>query len=396
MRIVLGVTGGIAAYKATELIRGFKALGHDVVVVPTQNALRFVGKATLEALSGNPVSDDLYENVESVQHVSIGQTADLVVVAPATASFLARYASGFADDLLGNTLLATHVPVILAPAMHSEMWQHAATVENVATLRTRGVHIIEPAVGALTSGDVGIGRLPDTEVIIGEALGTLRAKDLRGVRILITAGGTRVAIDPVRYIGNRSSGKQGIALAEAARARGAIVKLVAANIEAPSHLEAIPVTNNSELDAVIASELSHSDVLIMAAAVSDFGVGQYSAEKIKRTEHNLELELLPAEDLLAKYAGRINSQSKAVFTVGFAAESLNGEDLVDAAKAKLLRKHCDLVAANDISEGSIFGSESTEIALVDANGLVERVSGTKVEAANVILDAIAARIGSNV
>ena len=396
MRIVLGVTGGIAAYKATELIRGFKSLGHDVVVVPTQNALRFVGKATLEALSGNPVSDDLYENVESVQHVSIGQSADLIVVAPATASFLARYAGGFADDLLGNTLLATHAPVVVAPAMHSEMWQHAATVENVATLRARGVHVIEPAVGALTSGDVGVGRLPDAQLIIREALAALQPKDLQGVRILITAGGTRVALDPVRYIGNRSSGKQGIALADAARARGAEVKLIAANIDAPSHLDAVSVVDNAELDRALVSELSNSDVLIMAAAVSDFGIRQYSKKKIKRTDHNVELELLPAEDLLAKYAGRTNSLSRRVFTVGFAAESLNGDALVEAAKAKLLRKHCDLVAANDILEGNIFGSESTEIALVDANGLVERVSGTKVEAANVILDAIAARIASNV
>ena len=231
MHILVGVTGGIAAYKAAGVIRGFTELGHSVKVLPTQNALRFIGATTLEALSHNVVDSDLYSDVESVKHIALAQEADLIVVAPATAAFIARYAAGIADDLLLNVLLATKAKVVVAPAMHTEMWQHQATVKNIETLRSRGVLVLDPAVGRLTGDDSGPGRLPEPEEIVAFALATSAKQDLKGVRVTIAAGGTREPIDTVRFIGNRSSGKQGLALADAAVARGADVKLIAINLE---------------------------------------------------------------------------------------------------------------------------------------------------------------------
>ncbi len=388
MKVVLGVTGGIAAYKVTEVIRGFKKLGHEVFVIPTANALKFVGKATLEALSGNTVDDDVFSKVESVNHVRIGQSADLVVIAPATASFLARYAAGSADDLLCNTLLATKAPVLVAPAMHSEMWQNPATEANVQTLRNRGVQILEPDVGALTSGDVGVGRLPTAESIVGAALGMLRTRDLTGKKILVTAGGTRAKIDAVRFLGNFSSGKQGIAVAEQAQVRGAEVTLVLANVEANLSVRTINVSSNAELEAAVQEHLPKQDVLIMAAAIADFELEKISETKLKRNHGNFNLEFRSTKDLLAEFSKLMRSSNPNSVVVGFAAEPLTVEPLVNSAQEKLIRKGCDLVVANDVSDGKIFGRDQTEIHVVGSNGLLGTKQGTKSEAANYLLDEI--------
>ena len=290
MRIILGVSGGIAAYKAVLLLRLLREAGHAVRVVPTAAALRFVGAPTFEALSGEPVSADVFEDVPGVQHVALGQGADLVIVAPATADLLARAAAGRADDLLTSTLLAARCPVVMAPAMHTEMWEHPATRANVALLRERGVHVIEPAVGRLTGKDSGAGRLPDPEDIAREALAVVdgarsgaqgvragAAGDLEGLRVVVSAGGTREPLDPVRWIGNRSTGRQGIALAQAARARGAHVTLVAANIEVPGEVSTaapadvvVPVETTAELRDAVRGAGADADVIVMAAAVADF------------------------------------------------------------------------------------------------------------------------------
>jgi phosphopantothenoylcysteine decarboxylase/phosphopantothenate--cysteine ligase len=388
LRIVLGVTGGIAAYKATELIRLFRASGHDVHVIPTQNALQFIGKSALEALSGHSVSADVFNDVENVAHVSYGQTADLIVVAPATASFLARYAAGIADDLLGNTLLATKAPVLVAPAMHTEMWQHAATIANVSTLRSRGVTVLDPATGALTSGDVGVGRLPDASAIADAALALIGKQDLSGKRFLITAGGTRAALDPVRFLGNHSSGKQGIAIANAAAARGATVTVIGANLEVAFDGRLIGVETNGELEAALLAELPNTDVLVMAAAVADFSPVDPSDVKLKRGEGQVVLRLAPQKDLLTEAATYCEQSGLNVLRVGFAAETAAGDALVAAALSKLKRKRCQLVVANDVSGGAIFGQEATSVKIVNAAGEVAALSGTKLDVANGILDQI--------
>ena len=263
MHVIVGVTGGIAAYKATSIIRLLTEAGHTVKVIPTDNALRFIGATTLEALSHNSVDSNLYTDVADVKHIKLAQDADLVIIAPATASFIARLANGIADDLLGNVLLATKAPVVIAPAMHTEMWFHPATVANIQTLVARGVHLIEPAEGRLTGSDTGTGRLPEPEVIVEAALSAIGRRDLVGKNFLITAGGTYETIDPVRFIGNRSSGKQGIAIATAAHRRGAHVTLIAANVmEAlPSHLEVISIENAEQLRDSVISNLGKNDCL---------------------------------------------------------------------------------------------------------------------------------------
>ncbi|MGB9033195.1 MAG: bifunctional phosphopantothenoylcysteine decarboxylase/phosphopantothenate--cysteine ligase CoaBC, partial [Paeniglutamicibacter sp.] len=298
-RIVLGVSAGIAAYKAALLLRLFKEAGHHVDVIPTTASLQFVGAATWEALSGNPVHTSVFEAVDTVNHVRLGQEADLVVIAPATADVLARAAAGMANDLLTGTLLATGAPVVMAPAMHTEMWEHPATVANVATLRSRGVHIIEPAVGRLTGKDSGAGRLPDPEEIFAAVCGYLEDEapsrasgsgPLAGKIVAISAGGTREPLDPVRYLGNRSSGRQGIALAKAALAAGATVRFIAAHMDlpAPEGVELSTASTARQLQGAVTEAARGADVLIMSAAVADFRPAQYVDAKIKKSDDHAD------------------------------------------------------------------------------------------------------------
>ena len=393
MHVIVGITGGIAAYKATSIIRLLTEAGHTVKVIPTQNALRFIGATTLEALSHNTVDSDLYTDVESVKHVALGQEADLVIVAPATASFLARYASGIADDLLGNTLLVTKAPVVLAPAMHTEMWLHSATQENVRTLSDRGVQIIEPAVGRLTGDDSGLGRLPEPEDIVKFALSRISRQDLIGKRFLITAGGTREEIDPVRFIGNKSSGKQGIAIAVEAARRGANVTLIAANISTvPLSLHnVIHVQNAEQLGHALYDNLESCDVLVMAAAVADFKVLNPAANKLKRSElgDHLQLELVANEDILANAVKRIQAQDLSVLTVGFAAETASGDtQLSELAKSKLANKGCDLIVANNVANGAVFDSDTNNVLILSQTGRTVAAEGSKRLVAAELLDVI--------
>lgn len=393
MRVIVGVTGGIAAYKATGIIRQLTEAGHSVKVIPTQNALRFIGAATLEALSHNSVDPDLYTDVESVKHVQLGQEADLVIVAPASASFIARYAAGFADDLLGNTLLVTNAPVVLAPAMHSEMWRHPSTVENIATLERRGVHVLQPATGRLTGSDTGVGRLPEPDQIVEFALSRLSDQDLIGKKFLVTAGGTRDQIDPVRFIGNNSSGKQGIAIAIEAKRRGATVTLIAANVSSlPEGLDQIvTVSSTLELANAVSDELSNADCLVMSAAVSDFGAANPKQEKIKRSENggSLDLQLFANPDVLADSVARIRKDSLNVLTVGFAAETAGSAGrLEDLARLKLSSKGCDVIFANDVSQGLVFDSDHNDALILTSTGRVIRAAGTKALVASELVDVL--------
>lgn len=393
MHVIVGITGGIAAYKATSVIRLLTEAGHTVKVIPTQNALRFIGATTLEALSHNTVDSDLYTDVESVKHVALGQEADLVIVAPASASFLARFAAGIADDLLGNTLLVTKAPVVLAPAMHSEMWLHPATQQNVRALAERGVQILEPAVGRLTGDDTGIGRLPEPEDIVEFALSKISRQDLAGKRFLITAGGTREDIDPVRYIGNRSSGKQGIAIAIEAVLRGADVTLVAANVSnIPLEIQKVlHVQSAQQLADVLDENLASFDVLVMAAAVSDFKVVNSAANKLKRSEtgDRLQLELVANEDILASAVKRIKTQGLSVFTVGFAAETASGHSqLEELAQSKLASKGCDLIVANNVANGAVFDTDTNNVLILSQTGRSVSAEGSKRLVAAELLDVI--------
>ncbi len=397
MRIVLGVTGGIAAYKATGIIRLLTEAGHDVKVIPTANALRFIGATTLEALSHNSVDPDLYTDVESVKHVELGQSADLVIVAPATASFLARMATGLADDLLINTLLATKAPILVAPAMHTEMWQNPATTANVSVLRSRGIEVLDPAVGRLTGADSGPGRLPEPEDIVAAALALVSIQDLAGKRILITAGGTQEPIDPVRYIGNYSSGKQGIALATQATKRGAQVTLLAANVSEPipSLHKVIRVSTAAELANAVHNELATTDALIMAAAVADFRVENAADKKLKRSELGSEitLKLVANPDVLAGAVSRIESENLVVVSVGFAAETANdGNDLQRLAEHKLEAKGCDILVANNVSAGAVFGADHSTVVVLTKTGNVTSRHGSKQAIADHILDVLGQEI----
>jgi len=411
VRIVLGVSGGIAAYKAVLLLRLLTEAGHAVRVVPTAAALRFVGAPTFEALSGEPVSTEVFDAVPSVQHVALGQTADLVIVAPATADLLSRAAAGRADDLLTSTLLAARCPVVMAPAMHTEMWEHLATRANVALLRERGVHVIEPAVGRLTGKDSGAGRLPEPEDIAREALAFAAAVggapapdpvgDLAGLRVVVSAGGTREPIDPVRWIGNRSTGRQGDALAEAARARGAHVTLVAANLELPDAGAAagaaadvvVPVETTAELrDAVRAAGLL-ADVVVMAAAVADFRPAAPAEAKIKKNSGTgpAPIELVENPDILAELT-RDRLRGKQT-VVGFAAETGDASgSVLDHGRAKALRKGADLLAVNAVGDGRGFGTRDNEVWLLDARGAqVAHATGTKRVVADALWDAVLAQ-----
>ena len=402
--VVLGVSGGIAAYKACELLRRFTESGHDVTVVPTAAALEFVGAPTWAALSGRPVATDVWSDVHEVPHVRIGQSADLVVVAPATADLLAKAAHGIADDLLTNTLLTARCPVVVAPAMHTEMWEHPATVENVATLRRRGVLVIEPAEGRLTGADSGKGRLPEPAEIFETArdvltrAGEANVLDLAGRHVLVSAGGTREYLDPVRFLGNRSSGLQGYALARAAVARGATVTLVAANVSLPdpAGVKVVRVETTAQMrDAVLAAAAS-ADAVVMAAAPADYRPTTTATSKMKKAEDGSApaVHLVQNPDILAEVAHERPHPGAVV--VGFAAET--GDEsgsVLEHARAKLARKGCDLLVVNDVSDGKVFGQPDNEAVVLDADGEAVTVPrASKSALAHVIWDRVVARLGA--
>jgi len=391
LNVVVGITGGIAAYKAVAVVRALVLAGHDVHVVATDAALKFVGKPTLEAISRNTVHTDLYEGVAEVRHVAIGQAADLIVIAPATANSIAKLAAGLADDLLGNTVLASTAPVVIAPAMHTEMWQNPATVANIALLRSRGVHVVGPAVGQLTGKDSGPGRLSEPDDIVAAALAVVAPKDLVGKKILVTAGGTREALDPVRYIGNRSSGKQGLAIALAAAARGARVTLVGANLEvraaASDALTVVHVSSTLELEAAVVAAASDSDVVIMAAAVADYRPEQIAQSKIKKETQGdtLQLTLVKNPDILVGLtAARVPGQ----VIIGFAAETEQQRDaLLELGRAKIVRKGADYLVLNRVGWTEGFATDGNAIIVVNAAGdIVSEASGSKASVAERILD----------
>ncbi|TXN32078.1 bifunctional phosphopantothenoylcysteine decarboxylase/phosphopantothenate--cysteine ligase CoaBC [Lacisediminihabitans profunda] len=392
LNIVVGITGGIAAYKAVGVVRALVLAGHDVHVVATDAALRFVGRPTLEAISRNPVHTDLYEGVAEVRHVAIGQAADLIVVAPATANTIAKLAAGLADDLLGNTILASRAPIVLAPAMHTEMWQNPATVANVATLRSRGVTIVGPGVGQLTGTDSGPGRMVEPDVIAAAALAVLVPKDLVGRRIVVSAGGTREALDPVRYLGNRSSGRQGVAIAIAAAARGADVTLIGANLEidVPSSIHVLHVVSTLELAAAVELAARDADVVIMAAAVADYRPERVAESKIKKDEHGdrLTLELVRNPDILATLG---ESRRPGQVIVGFAAETETDRDrLLDLGRAKVARKRSDFLVVNRVGWNEGFATEGNTVIVLDGRGdIVIEASGSKASVAGRILDVLA-------
>jgi len=400
LQILVGVTGGIAAYKAAGVIRGFTELGHNVKVLPTQNALRFIGATTLQALSHNAIDPDLYTDVESVKHIALAQEADLIVVAPATAAFIARYASGLADDLLLNVLLATKAKVVIAPAMHTEMWQHPATVANTATLRARGVAIIEPDSGRLTGEDSGPGRLPDSERIVEFALKAVSTKqDLSGLHVTIATGGTREPIDTVRFIGNRSSGKQGIALADEVLARGGKVTLIAANVELDiaRFSDVRRVSTAAELEVALEGVLDHSDIVLMPAAVSDYRLEHTVDGKLNReSSAALDLHLVANPDILAGLASKKVTVGSNTVLVGFAAEVVAGstETLQQRALAKLLKKNVDMIVANDVSNAAVFDDNSNSV-IVQTRGKAIEFSGTKREVARGIIDEVLTQLSNS-
>jgi phosphopantothenoylcysteine decarboxylase/phosphopantothenate--cysteine ligase len=401
--VVVGITGGIAAYKAVGVVRGLVLLGHDVHVVPTEAALRFVGKPTLEAVSRNPVTSDLYDGVSEVRHVALGQRADLVVVAPATAHTLASMALGLSDDLLGTTILASRAPVVVAPAMHTEMWQHPATQANAALLRSRGVTLVGPTSGRLTGTDSGPGRMAEVEDVIAAALAAVRSggRDLEGRRVVVSAGGTREPLDPVRFLGNRSSGRQGVALASAARDRGADVVLVAAHLEvpAPSGVRVVPVSTALELSDAMVREAEDADVVIMAAAVADYRPVSVSAGKIKKEQAGdaLSVELVRNPDILQRLAAdaivpRADGTRRLV--VGFAAETEEDPaELVRIGREKLARKGCDLLVLNRVGWSEGFATEGNTITVLARSGdTLAEASGSKEQVAHRILDVVGAPI----
>ena len=417
-KIVLGVAGGIAAYKACELLRQLTETGHDVRVVPTRSALEFVGAPTWAALSGHPVTASAWDEVHEVPHVAIGRSADLVVVAPATADLLAKAAHGLADDLLTNTLLTARCPVVLAPAMHTEMWEHPATVANVATLRARGAVVVDPAAGRLTGSDTGPGRLPNPEDLYAACLAVLAAATaaaapsvsalsvsaLSGRHVVVSAGGTREPLDPVRFLGNRSSGKQGYALAEVAAARGARVTLVTAatGIAVPTGVDVVPVETALELQAAVTAAAADADVVVMAAAVADFRPRDVAAAKIKKThddsatgsdESAPTLELVRNPDVLAGLVAARGTSTRPV-VVGFAAETGDEQgSVLEHARAKLVRKGCDLLVANEVGGGLAFGTDANTVHLLFAPGLgapADRAAGpaSKREIAAAVWDGV--------
>ncbi|SEA77559.1 phosphopantothenoylcysteine decarboxylase / phosphopantothenate--cysteine ligase [Leifsonia sp. 21MFCrub1.1] len=440
LTIVVGVTGGIAAYKAVGVIRALVLEGHSVHVVATEAALRFVGRPTLEAISRNPVATDLYEGVAEVRHVAIGQSADLIVIAPATANTIAKLAAGLADDLLGNTVLASTAPLVIAPAMHTEMWRNPATVANIATLRSRGVTVVGPASGQLTGADSGPGRMEEPEVIVRAALRAAGAMpraveapahapvalpagspaeatavndvvvlserrraneaarrprggvDLAGKRVVVTAGGTREPLDPVRFLGNRSSGRQGVAIASAAQARGADVVLIAAHLEVdpPEGVELIEVQTALELQEAVEEAARAADVVVMTAAVADYRPAETREAKIKKSDHGdtLTLELVANPDILAGLSAHKRDDQ---VVVGFAAETEpDPQALIELGRTKLAAKGSDFLVLNQVGWSQGFATESNEVVVLRKGGdIVMEASGSKLSVADRILDVIA-------
>ncbi|MBH0054148.1 bifunctional phosphopantothenoylcysteine decarboxylase/phosphopantothenate--cysteine ligase CoaBC [Salinibacterium sp. SWN139] len=392
LNIVVGISGGIAAYKAVSVVRELVLAGHDVHVVATSNALKFVGLPTLEAISRNPVHTDLYEGVDEVRHVSVGQAADVIIVAPATANTIAKIATGHASDFLGNTILATRAPVIVAPAMHTEMWQNPATVANIETLRSRGIRIVGPESGQLTGSDSGPGRMSEPSDIVAAVLETVvSSRDLVGRSVLVTAGGTREPLDPVRFIGNRSSGKQGVALAMAAAARGADVTLIAANLEVPLPVgvRCVQVSTTLELQSAVQAEAKSADAIIMAAAVADYRPAETAQSKIKKRSDSstLELRLEENPDILRGLAAE-SPESQIV--VGFAAETeAHDAALLELGRAKIARKGCDFLVINRVGWTEGFASDRNTVIVIDKVGdRVGEASGSKLSVAHRILDLV--------
>ena len=391
LRIVVGITGGIAAYKAVGVVRELVLRGHDVHVVATAAALKFVGRPTLEAISRNPVDTELFDGVAEVRHVALGQSADLIIVAPATANTLAKLTAGLADDLLGTTILASTAPLVVAPAMHTEMWFNASTQHNVATLRERGVHVVGPASGQLTGADSGPGRMEEPAVIVDAALAVARPRDLAGKRILISAGGTREPLDPVRYLGNRSSGKQGVAIASAAATRGAEVVLIAAHLEVPTPagITVHQVTTAEELREAVTAEAREADVVVMAAAVADYRPEVVADSKIKKESQGDEfvVRLVKNPDILAELSAR---RPREQTIIGFAAETEADPDaLLELGRAKVARKGCDYLVLNRVGWTQGFATDSNAVVIVSRAGdIVTSSEGTKREVADAILDLV--------
>jgi phosphopantothenoylcysteine decarboxylase/phosphopantothenate--cysteine ligase len=392
-KLLLGISGGISAYKSCELLRRLQDEGFIVDVVPTSASLNFVGKATWEALSGRKVVTDLWSEVEKVPHILMAKENDLIVIAPTTADLLAKLASGRADDLLTNIVLASTAPKILVPAMHTEMWLNPATVANVKTLQDRGFVVVAPDEGRMTGSDVGIGRYPEVSKIIEIInLTTHITADLAGKKILITAGGTREPIDPIRFIGNRSSGRQGFALAAAAASRGAQVHLIAANTDLPV-IEGITITNvetAEQMAAVLEYEFSECDALIMSAAVADAKVANYSDQKIKKEKLDA-VSLSKNPDILKSLSEKKKSSQ---VIVGFAAETISGlDELQKQGKEKLLSKSLDLIYVNNVSDGAVFGSENTQGLIIDKNQNVIKVPQiSKDTLSDILLDQLVSKL----
>ena len=403
MRVVVGVGGGIAAYKSCSLIRSFTENGHHVRVIPTQSALEFVGKATFEALYGSPVHTDVFSDVPEVPHVRLGKEADLLVVAPATADLMARLAGGRADDLLAATLLTARCPVLLAPAMHTEMWEHPATVANVETLRSRGVTVLEPASGRLTGRDTGAGRLPEPDEIFGLSMllaerADALPRDLVGRKLVITAGGTREPLDPVRFLGNRSSGKQGYALARVAAQRGADVTLIAGfttELADPAAVDVVHVKTAQQMQTAVRKYAPDADAIVMAAAVADFRPATIAGSKIKKGANEPDsIPLVRNDDILAglvdaRTAGEIESST---VIVGFAAETGDEHgDVLTYARAKLARKGCDLLVVNAVGDGKAFEVDHNDGWLLGSDGSESALGeGSKALLAGRVLDAVVA------
>lgn len=398
MFVVVGVTGGIAAYKTVHLVRALVTNGHEVHVVPTDNALRFVGATTWEAVSRHPVTTSVHDDVAEVRHVALGTSADLVIVAPATAHTLARMAAGLADDLLGVTLLATTAPVVVAPAMHTAMWEHPATQHNIQTLRERGVHVVGPADGPLTGGDSGPGRMVEPDDIVAAALAVAGVRDdLAGLRVAVSTGGTREPIDPVRFLGNRSSGRQGAELALAAADRGADVTLVAGHVDdgvlaaASRHPRITLVRTSTAADVATAmtDAAATADVVVMAAAVADYRVAEVAGHKLRKEDGPLRLDLVENPDILA---GLVAARRPGQTIVGFAAETAADDaELLERGRRKRARKGVDLQAVNRVSWDEGFEAAENRVLLLDAHeNVVADPAGTKRAVADAIWDAVAA------
>jgi len=397
--VVLGVAGGIAAYKAVEVLRGLRETGYRVTVVPTESALRFVGEPTWAALSNEPIAHQVWTDTHQVRHVRLGQQADCIVVAPATADLLARAVHGIADDLLTNVLLTARCPVIMVPAMHTEMWQHPATVHNVSVLRSRGVVVLDPAVGRLTGADSGPGRLPDPQTIVAAVRDMMRRparQDMAGMRVLISAGGTREAWDPVRFIGNRSSGRQGVELARTALSRGAQVTLVAAvmDVQPPAGANVVQVESAEELRTAMHAQVPQADVVVMAAAVADFRPADVADRKIKKDDDAPapDLHLERTTDILSELVTK-RGTGATPFIVGFAAETAGDPDhLAELGSAKLRRKGCDLLVVNDVGAEEVFGASENAVLILGSDGTSRSLDRqSKADIADAVWSAVLAR-----